>query len=213
MTRLAKYHYFSPAAHSRFERTLPLVDTALAPANFSANVAVALRAVACFSLFAPEAHPRFGHYHYFYCVSISGTAVLIIVLSVMSGFDRELRDKIIGFNAHLRITNLHNTMINYEEAARLVSKNPAVKGVAPYVFGQVMMEIPSTSGESIVTSPYVRGIDPKLEGSVSILPRSITNGTFDVRGNRILIGREMARTLYLQPGDPVPFTLCMICGK
>src|SRR5436190_16772631 len=44
---------------------------------------------------------------------VLGTAVLIIVLSVMSGFDRELRDKIIGFNAHLRITNLHNKLFDY----------------------------------------------------------------------------------------------------
>ena len=134
---------------------------------------------------------------------VLGTAVLIIVLSVMSGFDRELRDKIIGFNAHLRVTNTHNKVARYEELARLISENPEVKGVAPYVFGQVMMETPSQTGESIITAPFVRGIDPKLESQVSILPRSITNGTFDVRGNRILIGREMARALLLETNDAI----------
>jgi lipoprotein-releasing system permease protein len=134
---------------------------------------------------------------------VLGTAVLIIVLSVMSGFDRELRDKIIGFNAHLRVTSIHNKVANYEELARVIKKNPEVKGIAPYVFGQVMMETPSQTGESIVSAPFVRGIDSKLESEVSILPRSITNGSFNVRGNRILIGREMARALALETNDNV----------
>lgn len=134
---------------------------------------------------------------------VLGTAVLIIVLSVMSGFDRELRDKIIGFNGHLRVTNTHNKVANYQELARLIAKNSEVKGVAPYVFGQVMMETPSQSGESIVTAPFVRGIDPGLEGNVSILPRSITNGTFNLRGSRVLIGREMARALLLETNDAI----------
>ena len=134
---------------------------------------------------------------------VLGTAVLIIVLSVMCGFDSELRDKIIGFNGHLRVTNIHNKVANYQELARLIAENPEVKGVAPYVFGQVMMETPSQTGESIVTAPYVRGIDPKLESNVSILPRSVTNGTYDVHGNRILIGREMARALLLETNDNI----------
>src|SRR5436190_21653130 len=53
---------------------------------------------------------------------VFGTAVLIIVLSVLSWFDRELRDNIIGINAHHRISNYHNTLINYEDAVRHVSQ-------------------------------------------------------------------------------------------
>ena len=55
-----------------FNFTAPLVDTALAAVNFSADVAVALRALARLSLFAPEAHSRFGHYHHLDCGCCAG---------------------------------------------------------------------------------------------------------------------------------------------
>src|SRR5256885_1458227 len=53
-----------------------------------------------------------------------GVAVLIIVISVMSGFDRQLRDKILGFSPHLRVTNPTHTMKGYRETMRLISTIP-----------------------------------------------------------------------------------------
>src|SRR6516165_4264655 len=76
-----------------------------------------------------------------------GVAVLIIVISVMSGFDHDMRQKIIGFNAHLRIQERNRAMPDYEALMRRVSANPQVKGVAPYVMGQVLVETePETQG-------------------------------------------------------------------
>src|SRR5512141_734755 len=62
-----------------------------------------------------------------------GVAVLIIVISVMSGFDRQLRDKILGFNAHLRITPQNALMTNYVHVMSVVSSNAMIRGVAPFV--------------------------------------------------------------------------------
>ena len=62
-----------------------------------------------------------------------GVAVLIIVLSVMSGFDHELREKILGFNTHLKIFERSQNIKDYDRVARLVSSNRNVKAVAPLV--------------------------------------------------------------------------------
>src|SRR4051812_22983789 len=67
-----------------------------------------------------------------------GVAVLIIVISVMTGFDKELRDKILGFDPHLRVTRFSNRpLTNYRELERTISTNLEVKAVAPYVLQQV----------------------------------------------------------------------------
>src|SRR3954447_5272841 len=69
-----------------------------------------------------------------------GVAVLIIVISVMSGFDRQLREKILGFNAHLKVFKRDTTMGHYRDALQKVTANPEVKGVAPFVMGQVLVK-------------------------------------------------------------------------
>lgn len=69
-----------------------------------------------------------------------GVAVLIIVISVMSGFDRQLREKLLGFNAHLRVVQPGELLANREEIMARVMANPRVKGVSPFVQGKVMME-------------------------------------------------------------------------
>src|SRR6516164_3596909 len=76
-----------------------------------------------------------------------GVAVLIIVISVMSGFDRDLRAKILGFNAHVRVCATGQTMGNYEAVMKLVAANKSVAGVAPYVLGPVLMETEPAANE------------------------------------------------------------------
>src|SRR5579862_9053613 len=66
-----------------------------------------------------------------------GVAVLIIVISVMSGFDHQLREKLLGFSPHLRIW-MNQPMTNYVPIMDLISSNRLVKGVAPYVAGPVL---------------------------------------------------------------------------
>src|SRR5215216_6098590 len=67
-----------------------------------------------------------------------GVAVLIIVISVMTGFDKELRDKILGFDPHLRVTHFNKRpLLNYREIATVITSNAHVRAVAPYVMQQV----------------------------------------------------------------------------
>jgi lipoprotein-releasing system permease protein len=137
-----------------------------------------------------------------------GVAVLIIVISVMSGFDHDLRSKILGFNSHLKIYALDSignteTMANYRRVMSLVSSNKNVVGVAPFVLGPVLVEVQSSNQASTVAAPFLRGTDPKLEGSVSVLPKKIIAGKFDLNGHGLVIGKQFAETYNLWVGDHV----------
>jgi lipoprotein-releasing system permease protein len=136
-----------------------------------------------------------------------GVAVLIIVISVMSGFDHDLREKILGFNAHLKIfaldwTGRTGTMKDYGRVMDLVAANKNVRGVTPFILGPVLVETQAeTNRPSLQDAPILRGIDPLTEDKVSILPRSIVEGKFDLSGRGLLVGNDFARNLNLQVGD------------
>ncbi len=130
-----------------------------------------------------------------------GVAVLIIVISVMSGFDYQLRGKILGFSPHLRIMQDHSTMQDYPGVVRKISANPAVQSVAPYVLGQVLLETEPESGQSQVAAPWLRGIDARLESNV--FSTNIVMGQFDVGDRGLLVGIEFARNMNLRVGDTV----------
>jgi lipoprotein-releasing system permease protein len=131
-----------------------------------------------------------------------GVAVLIVVISVMSGFDRQLRDKILGFNSHLKITRNQTTMSNYPAVMKEVAANKAVTAVAPFVLGQVLIETEPQEGNPLAAAPWVRGIDPKYETNVSILSTNIM-GEFDLHGDSVLVGNDLAHNLRLHLGDRI----------
>jgi lipoprotein-releasing system permease protein len=132
-----------------------------------------------------------------------GVGVLIIVISVMTGFDRQLRDRILGFNTHLKVVGGHEPLGDYPAVAGVVAAHPEVRGVSPFIIGQVLMETQPEDGAPLVAAPYLRGADPELEGRVSVLPESIEEGEFDLEGRSLLVGSEFARMYRLQVGDRV----------
>ncbi len=132
-----------------------------------------------------------------------GVAVLIIVISVMSGFDRDLKEKVFGFNAHLKVLARGRTMENYAMVASAVASNRNVKGVAPFVLAQVLLETQPASGQAMVLAPMVRGVDPQAEGRVSVLPSSIVAGHFDLDRHGLIVGTVLADNLNLRVGDHV----------
>ena len=137
-----------------------------------------------------------------------GVAVLIIVISVMSGFDSQLRDKILSFNAHLRITQFNPAggqpprMTNYALVARSLAANPQVKSVAPFVVGRVMLETEPAHGEGMIDAPFVRGIDPAIETNLSLFTSNLI-GAFDLSGHGLVVGAALAANLRLRVGDRV----------
>src|SRR5436305_13677039 len=101
-----------------------------------------------------------------------GVAVLIIVISVMSGFDRQMRDKILGFNAHVRVVR-EVPMTGYRQVMSVIASNRNVKGVAPYVLGQVLVNTEPESGNPQLLAPMIRRIGQTPEENVSHLPSGV----------------------------------------
>jgi lipoprotein-releasing system permease protein len=132
-----------------------------------------------------------------------GVAVLIIVISVMSGFDHDLREKILGFNAHIDVGNSNGRpMPDYARVAGIIASNKNVRGVSPLVIGKVLVETQEeTNKPSQADAPILRGVDPQAEGSVSVLPQSIVEGKFDLSGHGVVVGSGFARNLGLHVGD------------
>jgi lipoprotein-releasing system permease protein len=131
-----------------------------------------------------------------------GVAVLIIVISVMSGFDRQLRDKILGFNAHLKVFRSQGApMTDYAGVMKAVSAIKEVKAAAPFVMGQVLIKTEPDAGNPRVAGPWVRGIEPRFETNVSSLATNIVQGSFDLQGDSVLIGVDLAHNLGLRVGD------------
>ena len=100
-----------------------------------------------------------------------GVAVLVIVLSVMSGFDDMWRDKILGFDAHVTVTR-SGIIDDADRLTEAVNAIPGVAGVAPYVQGLVFVQ-----HGGIVHTPVMRGVDIECEQQVSQLPVSYTHLT------------------------------------
>jgi lipoprotein-releasing system permease protein len=124
-----------------------------------------------------------------------GVAVLIIVLSVMSGFDDMWRDKILGFNAHLTVSAVGGIEGEGDVMTRLEAL-PGVTGVAPTLEGPVVIQ---HAGR--VFTPVLRGIDPGREGKVSQIPAHMVQGRFDVRDGEAVMGADLARRMGITIGD------------
>jgi lipoprotein-releasing system permease protein len=126
-----------------------------------------------------------------------GVMVLILVISVMTGFERELTRKVVGFDAHLMVSN-SGVMADWPEVMKQVSANKEVTAVAPFVQGPVLVEFQNRR-----MAPKVRGIDPDLEGKVTNIRDFIVAGSFDLDGDKAVLGSELARTLGAGVGDKI----------
>lgn len=131
-----------------------------------------------------------------------GVAVLIIVISVMQGFDEQTKDRIFSFSAHLALYE-DRPMQDYREIIASAKQHPEVLAAAPYVIGQVLLKTDPPDGDSRVLAPAIRGVDPAMEKDVSQIPNSMLEGQFDVRGRGLVIGATLAGQLRLRVGDHV----------
>jgi lipoprotein-releasing system permease protein len=135
---------------------------------------------------------------------ILGVAVLIIVISVMTGFDRQLRDKILGFSAHLKVfRDEQEPMGQYEEVERTVKSNRQVRAVAPFILNQVMVKTQPDFGKPMVSAPWLRGVELEREQHVSSITTSLISGELRLEAEDLLIGSELARQLHLEVGNHV----------
>ncbi len=124
-----------------------------------------------------------------------GVAVLIVVISVMTGFDRELRQKVIDFDAHILVST-EDVLRDWRDLTVKIRNTPGVVGTAPYVQGPVIVEF-----QNHRLAPMIRGIDPAEEEKVVPLKKFIKKGTLDLEGESTVLGVELARKLQIDVGD------------
>jgi lipoprotein-releasing system permease protein len=131
-----------------------------------------------------------------------GVAALIVVLSVMNGFQDELRTRILAVASHIEIRGVGGAAVaDWDALARAARTNPHVRAAAPYVLGQAML----SAGEAN-RGALVRGIDPALEDTVADFASHMRAGALtDLKpdGFGIVLGAEIARALGVRVGDSV----------
>jgi len=135
-----------------------------------------------------------------------GVMALVVVLSVMSGFEEDLKTKILGTNAHLVIFQQGSPIRDYGELSRKVQGIDGVVATTPFIFTQAMI-----TSETNVLGVVLRGIDPDTAGRVINIEKTIKKGSIDgLKGEEgpseppgILVGKELAQTLGIMLGDTV----------
>ena len=134
-------------------------------------------------------------------LSIGGVALgvmaLLVVLAVMSGFDHDLKEKLVGTNAHLTV-EAPSGLSNPEEVMRAIASTEHVVGVSPFVVGQVILRRPDRA-----FGVFVRGLDVQREAQVSHLPDYLVLGHLPQDDREAIIGIELARYIGVGPGESV----------
>ena len=127
-----------------------------------------------------------------------GIAVLIVVISVMTGFDHELRSKVLGFDPHVQVTS--DTLLDdWRPLRTLVDATPGVVASSPYVMGPVLAE---ANGQR--SAAWIRGVDPALERKVidlGALMGAGSSGRFDLDGDKAVVGHDLAKLFGVGVGD------------
>ncbi len=132
-------------------------------------------------------------------------AVLIVVLSVVNGFERELKDRLLAMTAHASIEGTNGSLDAWQALAGGAPENPRVNAAAPYLDGRALMVF----GENL-SGVELRGVDPVAEERVSGVADVFVEGelaTLEPRSFRIALGNELAAALGVTIGDKVTVTL------
>ena len=138
-------------------------------------------------------------------ISIFGIALAIIllitVLSVMNGFQQELRDRILVMTSHVTVSATNGGLQDWQQVAEVLKEDTEITGSAPYVRGEVML---SHSGN--VHAALIRGVSPEHEPAVSAVADKMKDGELiDLKPGEfgIILGHELARSLGAWPGDRI----------
>lgn len=132
-------------------------------------------------------------------------AVLIVVLSVVNGFERELQDRLLTMTAHANIEGMEGELSDWPALAATAAQDPRVRSSAPYVSGQSLLVF----GEQL-SGVELRGVDPAAEAEVSRIDEVMTDGRLDSLASgefNIVLGIELADALEVSIGDKVTVTL------
>ena len=131
---------------------------------------------------------------------IVGVIALITTIAVMSGFQQELRERILGMVAHATVSGIDGPLQDWPRAIELAGQDPRVLGAAPYVETESLLQANQRRGA------IIRGVLPELEPRVSEIADKMKQGRLDAlkAGEfNIILGQELALMLGVRPGDSV----------
>ena len=131
--------------------------------------------------------------------------VLIVVMSVVNGFERELKDRLLAMTAHATIEGVNGGLDNFSGLIDTATNNPRVAAAAPFVQGQALLVF-----EKQISGAGLRGIDPKMEDAVSGIAGLMQSGKLeDLESGafNIVLGVELADAMQVDVGDKVTVTL------
>lgn len=134
-----------------------------------------------------------------------GVAALIVVLSVMNGFQKEVTDRMLSVLAHVEIFDARGAMPDWHAAASEARRNPEVVGAAPFVETQGMLV-----RDDVLRPSIIRGVLPEQEPSVSDVAKQTRIGSFNALqpgAYNIVLGIELARALHVNLGEKVTLAL------
>jgi lipoprotein-releasing system permease protein len=132
-----------------------------------------------------------------------GVAVLVVVMSVMNGFEHELRTRMLHVTSHARLMGLESRMPDWQRARDFALEKPGVLAASPYIESRAMF---TRAGSQIIAGAELRGVDPEQELRAGGLGDVVIEGRLadlEERGYRIILGRELAKELGAAVGDRV----------
>mgnify|MGYP000630889963 FL=1 len=129
-----------------------------------------------------------------------GVMALIIVLSVMNGFQSELKSRILSVTSHIEITKPGRDLNNWQQTKKTINKDIGIDGISPYVEDQAMISVGKRNRGVVV-----RGIFPEIEKDVNDINTKISSGAYRLTQGQydILIGVDLARYLGVSVGDKI----------
>ncbi len=149
---------------------------------------------------APQGGLHLGHRRFSFIGIMLGVAMLIIVMSVMNGFRKELLDKILGLNGHIFVQPLESPLTDWKDVAERISQVPGIRLAAPVVDGQALASSPWNASGALV-----RGIRADDLNNLTSIAKNIKQGSLEGFGDGqgVAIGRRLADQLALHAGDSI----------
>jgi len=133
-----------------------------------------------------------------------GVGALIVVLSVMAGFQQRLTEKIIGFNAHITVAPTDGAVLyNYDKLLDLIRKQPEVLAASTIIRGPVLVEHRDGRGDTAMTPAFIKSVPEDGDDPVLPIKKYLKMGEWELHGDSVIVGKEWSKRNGAFPGDKI----------
>jgi len=133
-----------------------------------------------------------------------GVGALIVVLSVMAGFQQQLTEKIIGFNAHITVAMADGSVLyDYDKLVDLIRKQPDVLAASTIIRGPVLVQHQDSTGAANMTPAFIKSVPVDGDDPVLPLKKYLIMGDWELRDDSVIVGKEWSKRNGAFPGDKI----------